>query len=185
MSASLPQRMTADEFIPWAMQQPEGKRYELVAGEVVAMAPERAAHARAKFHVARQLEDGGKAARLDCEVFGDGTAVRVDATTVYEPDALVRCGQRLDDDATELSDPVIVVEVVSPSSHKRDSGSKLADYFRLPSVRHYLIVKTESRAVIHHERDAAGGIATRIIRDGTLRLDPPGIVLTELFAPPG
>ena len=35
-------RMTADEFIPWAMAQPEGCRYELVAGQVVAMSPERA-----------------------------------------------------------------------------------------------------------------------------------------------
>ncbi len=40
--------MTADEFIDWAMAQPEGQRYELVAGEVVAMAPERSAHALTK-----------------------------------------------------------------------------------------------------------------------------------------
>ena len=39
--------MTADEFIAWVMRQPEGQRYELVAGEVVGMAPERAGHARA------------------------------------------------------------------------------------------------------------------------------------------
>jgi Uma2 family endonuclease len=43
-----PAYMTADEFIAWAMQQPEGQHYELVAGEVVAMAPERAAHGRMK-----------------------------------------------------------------------------------------------------------------------------------------
>jgi hypothetical protein len=43
------------------------------------------------------------------------------------------------------------------------------------------VVKTENRAIIHHERDAAGAIATRIIRDGHIRLDPPGIELTGLF----
>ncbi len=48
MSEPSPARMTADEFIAWAMQQPEGQRYELVAGEVVGMAPERAGHARGK-----------------------------------------------------------------------------------------------------------------------------------------
>lgn len=44
MSAAAPARMTADEFIAWAMEQSEGQHYELVAGEVVSMAPERAVH---------------------------------------------------------------------------------------------------------------------------------------------
>jgi Uma2 family endonuclease len=182
MSAAKQPRMTADEFIAWAMQQPEGKRYELVAGEVVPMAPERLGHVRIKGRFARRLADAIEAARLDCEVFGSGTAVRVDADTIYEPDALVRCGALLDDNATELDDPLIVIEVVSPSSQKRDSGAKLADYFRLPSVRHYLIVKTENQTIIHHRRDDAGTITTHIIRDGTIRLDPPGLDLTNLFA---
>jgi Uma2 family endonuclease len=107
-------------------------------------------------------------------------AVRVDADTVYEPDALVRCGPPLDDNATELDDKVIVIEVVSPSSRNSDSGAKLADYFRLPSVRHYLIVKTENQTIIRHRRDDAG--TTYIVRDGTLWLDPPpGLDLTGLF----
>jgi Uma2 family endonuclease len=108
-------------------------------------------------------------------------SVRVDADTVFEPDALVRCGTPLDDDAIEMADPLIVVEVVSPSSVSRDSGSKLEGYFRLASVRHYLIVTTRNRAVIHHQRDDAGGITTCIIRDGPIRLDPPGIELAGLF----
>jgi Uma2 family endonuclease len=181
MSASLPNRMTGDEFIAWAMEQPEGQHYELVAGEVIAMAPERVAHGRSKFRIARKLADAIERARLPCEVFSDGMVVRIDATTIYEPDAMVRCGQPLDDDTVVVTDPLILVEVVSPSSGKRDSGSKLEDYFRLPSLRHYLIVKTQNRAIIHHQRDEAGVITTRIIRDGTLSLKPPGIELTDLF----
>ena len=100
-------------------------------------------------------------------------SVRVDADTLYEPDAMVRCGPPIDDNATEVADPVILVEVVSPSSRKRDSGSKLEDYFRIPSVRHYLIVKTENQAIIHHRRDEAGTITTHIVRDGAIQLDPP------------
>ena len=50
--------MTADEFIPWAMAQPEGCRYELVAGEVVAMAPERASHNEGKLEVVVALRAG-------------------------------------------------------------------------------------------------------------------------------
>ncbi len=94
---------------------------------------------------------------------------------------LVRCGERLPDDAVKLTDPVIVVEVLSPSTRARDAGAKLEDYFRLPSVRHYLIVKTENRTLIHHARDEAGAIATRIVRDGAVRLDPPRIELGSVF----
>jgi Uma2 family endonuclease len=182
MSATVPHRMTADEFIAWAMEQPEGKRYELVAGEVVAMAPERAGRGRMKGQIYTALREAIRAGGAECEAFPDGITVRVDADTIYEPDALVHCGPPVDDDATEIADPLIVVEVVSPSSRKRDSGSKLEDYFRIPSVRHYLIVKTENKAIIHHHRDEAGEITTHIIRDGVIRLDPPGITVTGLFA---
>jgi Uma2 family endonuclease len=173
--------MTADEFIVWAMEQPEGQRYELVDGEVIGMAPERAAHARVKGRIYVALGAAIRAAGAPCEAFPDGMAVRVDADTVFEPDALVRCGAPLDDNAIEVVDPMIVVEVVSPSSSSRDAGTKLEGYFRLPSVRHYLIVTIRNRAVIHHQRDEAGGITTRIIRDGPIRLDPPGIELAGLF----
>jgi Uma2 family endonuclease len=185
MSVTSPKRMTAEEFLAWAMEQPEGQRYELVAGEVIAMAPERAAHGRTKLRFARRFADAIEAARLHCEVFGDGMAVYIDSNTIYEPDALVRCGPPLDDDAVVVTDPIIVVEVVSPSSHKRDSGSKLEAYFRLSSVRHYLIVKIENQVIIHHRRDEAGAITTRIIRDGAIQLDPPGLNLTDLFPTAG
>jgi Uma2 family endonuclease len=183
MSAPAPARMTADEFIAWAMQQPEGEHYELVAGEVVSRAPERVAHSRTKGRIYECLVQAIRAAGPGCEAFPDGMTVQVDADTIYQPDALVRCGPPLDDNAIRVFDPLILVEVVSPSSRARDSGGKLEDYFRMPSVRHYLIVKTENRAVIHPERDAAGAITTRIIRDGPIRLDPPGIELTGLFPP--
>ena len=76
-------------------------------------------------------------------------SVRVNDRTVYEPDALVRCGPPLPGHAIEIVDPIIVVEVVSPSSREVDRGVKLASYFSLPSVRHYLIVDTDNRVVIH------------------------------------
>lgn len=183
MSDRAPARMTSDEFIAWAMQQPETEHYELVAGQVVAMAPERAAHSRTKGLIYRRLSEAIEAAGLPCEAYVEGMAVEVDADTTYEPDVLVRCGRPLPGDAVKLSDPMIVVEVRSPSTGYLDAGVKLADYFRLASVRHYLIVKTENRTVIHHARDAAGAISTRIVRDGVLMLDPPGIELRDFFGP--
>jgi Uma2 family endonuclease len=179
--------MSADEFLAWALEQPHG-RYELAAGEVIAMAPERAGHAFVKHDAAQALKEAVAAAGLDCQVFPDGMAVRIDEATVYEPDASVRCGPKLAADDIELTDPMVVVEVLSPSSRAQDTGAKLEAYFRLPSVRHYLIVNTGTRSVIHHARQAEGAIATRIRSGdgagGELRLDPPGITLrpADFFA---
>lgn len=175
-AAAIP-RMSADDFLPWAARQAEGRRYELVDGEVVATAPERAQHTRAKYRAARALDDAIRAAGLPCESFVDGLSVRVRDQTVYAPDALVRCGERLDPDAVAIADPIVVVEVTSPSSSSIDAGTRLDDYFPLPSVRHDLIVKTRTRTVIHHARDAEGAIRTHIRTEGPIALDPPGIVL--------
>jgi len=181
MSASALPRMTADEFIAWAMEQPETEHYELVAGEVVAMAPERMTHVRTKFHLARLLANALEAKELPCEAFVEGLGIRVDDATFFIPDILVRCGPPPAGDPLYIDDPLIVVEVLSPSSRSRDTNRKLSDYFRLPSLRHYLIVATDIRTVIHHQRDEAGTILTRIVRDGALRLDPPGIELRDMF----
>lgn len=178
-------RMDADTFIAWAMTQTEG-RFELAAGEVVGMAPERAAHNRVKGRLFQALNQAINDAGLSCEAFTDGMVLRIDDETVYEPDATVRCGQSLADDAVEFSDPLIVVEVLSPSTRARDAGAKLADYFRLPSVRHYVLLRTDSHQAIHHVRHDAEEIATRIVNDGVLRFDPPGIeiALESVFGSP-
>ena len=172
-----PPRMTADEFIAWAMEQPDGGRYELVGGEVVGMAPERVARARVKARVFNALADAIERGGLACEAFPDGMAVQVSADTVYEPDAQVRCGPRLPGSAVTIPDPVVVVEVLSPSTRAHDAGAKLGGYFLLPSVRHYLLLDIRTRTLIHHARAEDGGIATRIARDGAVRLDPPGTAL--------
>lgn len=170
-------RMTVEEFFAWLDEGPEGARYELVAGEVVAMAPERAAHARIKARVWRALTDAIAERGLSCEALPDGMTVKVDDRTAYEPDAVVHCGDRLADDDLIVLQPVVVVEVLSPTTRARDAGAKLADYFRLPSVRHYLLVRTEQPTVIHHQRADHGDIQTRIVTGGTLSLDPPGLTL--------
>jgi len=174
---------TADEFIAWAMEQPTG-RYELDNGRVVAMASERASHAIAKGNALIALHREIEARALPCRALPDGMAVRIDHRTVYEPDALVRCGPKLPGDAIEVVDPVIVVEVVSPSSRGVDRGVKLARYLALPSVRHYLIVDTEATLVIHHRRGEDGEIVSRLVHEGPLTLDPPGLTIEarEMFA---
>lgn len=171
-----PGRMTVEQFLDWAMRQPDG-RYELVDGEVIAMAPERAAHARLKYRICRALDDAIRARGLACEALPDGMTVRIDAHTAYEPDAVVQCGEPMPGDDVVVPAPMIVVEVLSPHTTSRDVGAKLADYFQVPSVRHYLIVRTDRPSIIHHRREDDARIETRIVTGGTLTLDPPGIEL--------
>jgi Uma2 family endonuclease len=174
---SSPPRMTVDQFLAWLEGGPEGARYELVAGEVVAMAPERAAHARLKARIWRALDDQIVARELSCEALPDGMTIKIDEHTAYEPDAVLHCAAPLADDALLVPQPVVVVEVLSPTTKEHDAGAKLADYFRLPSVRHYLLARTGRPTVIHHRRGDDGSIATRIVTAGTLELDPPGVAL--------
>jgi Uma2 family endonuclease len=176
-------RMSRREFRKWAEEHP-GERYELVAGEPVAMAPERVVHARVKARIWRALDREIAERKLPCEALPDGITVEIGEDYDYEPDAIVNCGDRLLPDALAAPAPIIIVEVLSPSTRGRDAGAKLADYFSLPSVRHYLLVRTERQSVIHHRRGDDGDIQTRIISSGTIDLDPPGIVveMTEIYA---
>jgi Uma2 family endonuclease len=67
---------------------------------------------------------------MECEALGGSVTIEVDDDTDYEPDAMVNCGPGLPPDATAATDPVIVVEVLSPSNQSVDTGEQLADYFR-------------------------------------------------------
>lgn len=177
--------MTVREFLEWAAAQPRG-RYELVRGEVVAMAPERARHNLAKAAVFRALSDAVARAGLPCTVFTDGMTVVIDNEHSREPDAAVQCGVATDLDSMILEAPLIVVEIASPSSERDDTGDKLVEYFTVPSIRHYLIVKPEKSVVIHHARNDAGNISTSIVSDGEISLHPPGFAVAakELLAVP-
>lgn len=175
MSVQAKPGMSVDAFLAWA----EGRqgRYELIDGEVVAMSPERVRHAETKFSVQIALRTALRAGDLPCRMLPDGLSVTIDAGTVFEPDALVYCGEPLDPDAIVVPEPTVVVEVLSPGTKRIDTGRKLQGYFRLPSVMHYLIVDAERRTVIHHRRADADLIETRIAAAGELRLDPPGLTL--------
>ncbi|MGO8953625.1 MAG: hypothetical protein ACLPWS_06300 [Rhodomicrobium sp.] len=55
----------------------------------------------------------------------------------------------------------------------------------MPSIQHYLVADLERRLILHHKRGEAGTVVTAIVRDGALRLDPPGteISVGDIFAP--
>src|SRR5262245_42667840 len=105
-----PGRMTVAEYLDWTSSQARG-RYELVRGEVVAMAPERAQHNVIKLEVALALRSAVKRSRVPCTVFTDGMTVVIDNEHAREPDAAVQCGVPFDPSTTVLEAPLIVVEI--------------------------------------------------------------------------
>lgn len=165
-SAAPDGRMTTDEFLVWAEGRPG--RYELIEGQVVAITPERVLHAEVKFAASRALRDSIRSANLPCRAMPDGMTVRIDDHTAFEPDALVYCGERADPRAVEITNPVIVVEVVSPSTRSVDQGAKLSGYFRVPSIAHHLILYPDNRLVVHHARSADEAVITRMVSEGFL-----------------
>jgi Uma2 family endonuclease len=174
--------MTVDEFLPWAEAQ-EG-RWELHDGVPVMMSPDRSLHAETKAEAYVGLREAIRLKELPCRVYPGGMAIRVGARATFEPDASVVCGPRAPADAIEIDNPVIVVEVLSPSTAAVDHGRKLSGYFSLASVEHYLILDPDRRVVIHHKRGLGDAIETRALTEGVARLDPPGFeVAVEAMFP--
>lgn len=176
-------RMTAEEYAQWAERQDTG-RFELVDGMVVQMNAETASHAKVKLNVAFALRQQLKAQSVAGEVFGDGMAVRIADRIVHEPDAMLRLGSRLPGDTILVTDPVIVVEVLSPSTGPIDTSRKLTNYFLLDTVQHYLVVDTTKRLVLHYVRGPDGAPIMHAPKTaGDIVLDPPGLSLSlnEIF----
>jgi Uma2 family endonuclease len=174
MNSLAVKRMSVAEFLVWAEGQDRG-RFELVDGQPIAMAPERAEHVAAKLRAANALTAGIQRAGVRCEAFVEGLAVVVDGSTSYLPDALVNCGESVAPDVMIAPNPVIVVEVLSPSTRGIDTTVKLAGYFRVASLAHYLIVDLGQRHVVHYRKQADGTVTVTVIAEGDIALDPPGI----------
>ena len=183
MSTHAQRKMTVDEFLVWA----EGRegRWELYNGVPYRMAPERTGHIEVKLAVHVAFLQAIRKAGVPCHLLADGAGVRISQFVLHEPDALVYCGPKVPRDALEVPNPVILVEVASPSTRKFDDTVKLNGYFSLASVHHYLIVDPEGPPAIHHCRQTGGTILTTLVHEGTLALSPPGIevAVAELFAP--
>jgi Uma2 family endonuclease len=167
-------RMTVPEFLAWAETQ-ENPRFELIDGRPIAMAPERSEHVQAKMWAATALGAAIRRAGVTCQAFVDGLAVAIDESTGYVPDALVNCGDPVPRDSMTAPNPLIAVEVLSPSTSRIDTTVKLAGYFRVPSLKHYLIVDLGRQHVVHYRKQADGTVTVAIITEGEIAFDPPGM----------
>jgi Uma2 family endonuclease len=168
------QYLSREQFREWAVGQEQ--RFERLAGEPVAMSPERIEHVRIKSRIWAALDRAIRSAGLPCEALADGVTIEVGDDTDYEPDAVVNCGPLAPGELVAATNPVIVVEVLSHGTQSIDLADKLADYFKVSTIQHYLIVRVRRREVIHHRRHGAE-IVSQVINIGSISLDPPGIAI--------
>jgi Uma2 family endonuclease len=181
-------KMTADEFLAWAEAQlPEAGKFELWDGEVVVRHGPgfegRSEHWDSKGAMYRALCEAVERAGLPCFVAVDGPMVRLSTNKMARPDVLVYCGAKVPRGVQEVPNPMIVIEVLSPTTKRRDHGIKLEGYFTLPSLAHYLIIDPDRALLIHHKRGGAD-VVPEIVTGPRLRLDPPGldVDLTKVLA---
>ncbi|MBT9293025.1 Uma2 family endonuclease [Prosthecodimorpha staleyi] len=144
-------RMSVDEFLAW--EPGDGERYELVDGQPRAMTGARIRHDRIVRRVLRLLED--RTAGGPCEPFSSDIGIHTPRGDLRRPDVTVDCGPR-DPDDTVARRPVVVVEVLSPSTKHYDLLVKIIDYKAIPSLRHILFVEPDDLRAILYSRSPDG-----------------------------
>lgn len=141
-----PEPITVEDFLALLDRCPEGERWQLVEGEVVRLkAGVSVDHAAISANLTAALLPPAR--KRGCQVL-PGMLVRnhdVDDTAVA-PDVLVTCGAG-PGTARFVDDPVVVVEVLSPSTMVIDRGAKLAFYETLPSLAHIVLVYQDEMRV--------------------------------------
>ena len=165
---------TLDEFRAWHERQPDV--WEFIDGDA---APHGAGlkGAHADQEQCRPCDRRGPA-RTGCSVLVDGAIVEVHGSSLI-PDIVVTWAP-LDFSTPRVDEPVLIIEILSPSNEMDDTGRKLALYLEIPNLRHYLVVHQDRRQIVHHERrdDLGGRFLTNIAPADPLRLDPPGVELS-------
>lgn len=140
-------KMTAAEFLDWERQQVE--RHEFYDGEVFSQAGGTRRHSLIATNTGRAI--GNLLVGQKCEVHGSDMRIDIEATGSYVyPDVSVVCPP-IEGQADDLiSNPVLIVEVLSPSTEDFDRGTKFGYYRQIPSLRDYLVISQDQVRIEHH-----------------------------------
>jgi Uma2 family endonuclease len=135
-------RITANEFLAWDAGQTV--KHEFVRGEVFAMAGGEDRNNIVALNLALALKPHLKG--TPCQVFVADVKLRVEAADgLFYPDLMVTCSAADAADRLIKREPVLVVEVLSPSTSAFDRGEKFAAYRQLPSLAEFLLVDIDAR----------------------------------------
>ena len=149
MSAA-PKPLTLEDFLAWEERQE--LRWEFDGFAARAMTGGTLAHSAIQANLL-----GALSSRLrgkPCRPHGSELKVRT-ATTIRYPDALVTCS-RGNPRSTFAPDPVVIFEILSPSSAGQDLGAKNVEYQTLPSLKRYVVLQQSHAAAEVFHRDAEG-----------------------------
>lgn len=165
-------RYSYEEYL--AYERDSRMKHEYDAGEIIAMAGGSRRHNALASRVSAALEAGR---RPGCVAFQSDQRVRVLATgrAVY-PDASMVCGAIEGDPAdpsdNTITNPTLIVEVLSPSTEEDDRGSKWQHYQLMPSLQEYVLVSQSLPRVERYRRLASGGWEYQDVSDGPVSLLP-------------
>lgn len=171
-AALLPRPMTVAEFDAFEEAQIDDSLWELVDGVLVLMGNPTENHEQIAGNIGAPLKLAMDSA--GCRTYQGGMRVQRAAdglgTDKTRPDIVVRCGPR--QNRTFITDPVVVIKVLSPTTIDEDRGRKLQFYKSLPTVRHIALVYQDEMRVEHYFRDD-GGFSSEALTSPqeTLRFD--------------
>lgn len=136
------------------LEEVSPEKHEFYQGQVFAMAGGTFQHARIGLNVTTEL-----AVRLrgkPCQPMNSDMRITTPSGLNTYPDASVYCGKpELTDSNKTLLNPVLIVEVLSPSTRSYDRGDKFHHYRSIPSLRDYLLIDSETVLVEHYQRIGA------------------------------
>ena len=172
--AAQPARMSAEEFLAWDARQ--AVRHEFVRGELIPREGAHESHITAAGNVVMALRS--RLRGTPCRTFMSDMKLRIEAADCfYYPDVMVTCGVA-DTDPLVKREPVLVVEVLSPSTAAFDRGDKFADYRLLPSLREYLLLDPDKRrGDLYRKGDDGLWVLHPLGTDKPLRLESVGLTL--------
>jgi len=151
-----------------ALEASSNVKHEFLAGQIYAMAggtPEHAALAAAVIGLLfPQLR--GRA----CRSYDSDLRVRTPSGLATYPDVTVICGpsERKDTDPQAVTNPTLIIEVLSRSTEEYDAGDKFEHYKTLPSLRQYVLVSHRERAVEVWTRGEADEWRSATVREGEI-----------------
>lgn len=172
MSAALTKPWTAEQFLDWAARQEE--RYEFDGTSPVAMTGGNSNHNRISQNIYAALRS--RLRGTPCSYFGPDLGVRTIGESVRYPDALITC-TKFPGTARLAPDVVIVFEVISPDSGRRDRIEKLREYAAVASIRRYVVVESAASGllVLHRQEGDTAFTALPLTGDDVLLLPEIGV----------
>jgi len=178
MNLALRKPMTLAEFLEWEERQP--MRYEFDGVGPVAMTGGTAGHADVQRNLA--IAVGGRLRGKSCRFYGSDLKFQVAEGHVRYPDGMVVCSP-VDRTATVVYDPVIVFEVLSPSTAGNDRIAKAREYQATPSVQRYVMLEQDGVSATVYARSGETWTHEILIADSILALPEIGVELplAELY----